>query len=126
MAEWSWPGTLIFRVIDGDTVDAHVTRDLGFDGWVTLLMRLRLNRIDAYPIKTQKGKDGAALVHTLTYGVPLLVHTIKKYKFAGPENTPIAEYMAEVTLRDGRNLSDVMVGEGLAVYWNGEGPRPAV
>jgi hypothetical protein len=32
--------------------------------------------------------------------------------------------MAEIVLPDGRNLSDVLVDLGLAVRWDGTGPRP--
>jgi hypothetical protein len=35
------------------------------------------------------------------------------------------EWMAEVTLSDGRNMSDELVLGDWAVYWTGDGPRPA-
>jgi endonuclease YncB( thermonuclease family) len=123
MAEWQWPGTAIAAVVDGDTVDALLIRDLGFGGWSTLPMRLRLNRINVPPSKTPIGLQAAARVRDATNGVLVHVTTVKSYKYGGPEGK-VAEYMAEIVLPDGRNLSDDLVSAGLAVYWDGAGPRP--
>ena len=57
-------------------------------------------------------------------GVAVHVTTLKRYKYGGPSET-VGQYMAEVELPDGRNLSDLLVADGLAVYWDGQGPRPA-
>jgi endonuclease YncB( thermonuclease family) len=123
MAEWQWPGTVITAVVDGDTVDALLIRDLGFGGWTSLPMRLRLNRINVPPNKTPIGLQAAARVHGETYGLLVQVTTVKSYKYGGPAGK-VAEYMAEIVLPDGRNLSDDLVSAGLAVYWDGAGPRP--
>jgi hypothetical protein len=48
---------------------------------------------------------------------PVHITTVGPYKYGD-------EWMAEVTLADGRNLSDTLVGLGLAVLWDGTGPRP--
>jgi hypothetical protein len=56
--------------------------------------------------------------------VAVHVTTLKRYKYGGPSET-VGQYMAEVELPDGRNLSDLLVADGLAVYWDGQGPRPA-
>jgi endonuclease YncB( thermonuclease family) len=123
MAVWKWPATTITRVVDGDTVDAYVMRDLGFGGWATLPVRLRLNRIDAPRDSTVRGQQCAERVRAEVLGVLLDVDTVKTYKYGGPDDR-VGEYMAEVTLPDGRNLSDLLVAEGLATYWDGVGPRP--
>ncbi len=119
---WSWPNSIITRVIDGDSFTARVTRDLGFHGTATFDVKLRLNRINASPVKTDLGKLAAQRFGELvqlvgSVSVPLLLETVKAYKYGD-------EWMAEVTLPDGRNVSDELVSEALAVYWDGTGPRP--
>jgi endonuclease YncB( thermonuclease family) len=125
VAEWIWPDSAITRVIDGDTVDATVVRDIGFEGKVSFPVRLRLNRINAEPLKTAKGKLARARVLALTAGVRLQVVTSKGYKYGAPEGKA-GEWMAEVVLPDGNNVSDVLVAERLATHWNGQGPRPDI
>lgn len=121
--EWSWPDTVIARVLDGDTVDAMVTRDLGFQAAATFPVRLRLNRINAEPAETDKGKQCKARVLALTAGAKVTVITGKGYKYGAPDGKT-GEWMAEILLPGGGNLSDRLVTEQLAVYWNGQGPRP--
>jgi endonuclease YncB( thermonuclease family) len=122
-AEWSWPGSVICRVLDGDTVDAMLTRDLGFEASATFPVRLRLNRINADPVHTDNGMRCRARVLALTAGAKLTITTGKGYKYGAPDGKT-GEWMAEVLLPDGRTLSDVLVAEGLAVHWDGRGPRP--
>lgn len=123
MGGWSWPGTLITTVIDGDTIGAVVRRDAGFNTWISFPVRLRLNRVNAPKASSVKGRLATARVRELTADVPVLVTTLKPYKYSGPAHTT-GEWMAEVTLPDGRNLSDLLVAEQLAVFWDGQGPRP--
>jgi endonuclease YncB( thermonuclease family) len=118
MTDWAWPGSSITRVIDGDSVTARLTRDLGFHGTVTFEQRLRLARINAAPVKTTFGARAAAMVAAATMpDVVVNITTTGAYKFGD-------EWMAEIVLPDGTNLSDDLVGAGLAVYWDGQGPRP--
>lgn len=114
---WDWPGAHVERIIDGDTFVAVLTRDLGFHGTATFEQRLRLNRINAKPAKTEEGKRATARVTVLTTATSVGIETVSPYKYRD-------EWMAEVTLADGRNLSDLLVAEDLAVYWDGEGTRP--
>ena len=115
---WPWPGSTITRVIDGDSIVARVSRDIGFHGVATFEQKLRLNRINAAPASTDPGTRATAFVvaHT-TPGVVVDITTEKPYKYGD-------EWMAEVTLPDGSNLSDALVAAGLALYWDGTGPRP--
>jgi len=113
---WAWPASTITRVIDGDSVVARMIRDIGFHGFVTFDQRLRLNRINASPGSTDLGMAATAMV-TAYLGLPVGIVTIKPYKYGD-------EWMAEITLPDGTNLSDALVAAGLAVYWDGTGPRP--
>jgi len=119
---WTWPNSRIVRIIDGDSFIARMTRDIGFHGEVQFEQKLRLNRINTPPLKTPEGKSAAAFFEALVRASdaaspPLLIETVKPYKFGD-------EFMAEVTLPDGRNVSDLMVSAGGAVYWDGTGPRP--
>jgi len=118
-APWTWPDSHVTRVIDGDSLTAHVTRDLGFHGTATFDVRLRLNRINTPPLKTQEGHAAALFVMDLlmSTAVPVFIETVSPYKFGD-------EWMAEITLPSGENLSDLLVSKGYAVYWNGVGPRP--
>lgn len=124
MSDWPWPQTVISRVLDGDSVDADLINDhVGFGVRTSFPMRLRLNRINAAPSGTAKGKLAKARVLALTAGQRMYVVTGKGYKYGAPEGKT-GEWMAEVQLPDGSNLSDLLVAEGLAVYWDGQGPRP--
>jgi endonuclease YncB( thermonuclease family) len=124
---WHWPQSRIHNVVDGDTVDSTLIKlvDIGFNitNTVALPMRLRLARINAARSSSAKGKRAKELVIARTSNVDLLITTLKSYKYGGPEEK-MAEYMAEVTLPDGANLSDLLVSLGLATYWDGSGPRP--
>ncbi len=124
MAQWRWPQSRITRIIDGDSVDTQLTRDIGFGGTVTFPVRLRLARINAAKASSPAGLAATALVIASTSGVLLDITTVKPYKYGGPADYT-GEYMAEIVLPDGRNLSDLLVTEGVAVYWDGQGPRPA-
>ena len=120
---WLWPNSTITRIKDGDSFVARVTRDIGFHGTLTFDVTLRLNRINTPPVKTEQGKMALEQFTALVRNgpgipsTPVLIETVKAYKFGD-------EWMAEVTLPDGRNVSDALVASGLAVFWDGTGPRP--
>ena len=115
---WLWPGSTVTRVTDGDSIVSHLTRDIGFHGVVAFDQTLRLNRINTPPKGTDVGDRATAfVVAKVTPDVIVNIETVKPYKYGD-------EWMAEVTLPDGSNLSDALVAAGLALYWNGAGPRP--
>jgi endonuclease YncB( thermonuclease family) len=116
---WQWPASIVTRVKDGDSFIARVNRDIGFHGFLTFDVTLRLNRINAAPIKTVHGQEAKQFLTELVKPNISLVNieTVKPYKYGD-------EWMAEVTLADGRNVSDEMVKNTMAVYWDGTGPRP--
>lgn len=118
---WKWPASTITKVKDGDSIVARVTRDIGFHGWATFDVTLRLNRINAVPVKTVHGLEAKQfLIDLLKPGTSLVdIETTKPYKYGD-------EWMAEITLSDGRNVSDEMVKNAMAVYWDGSGPRPDI
>jgi len=123
-SEWAWPASKVVKVIDGDTLDVLVSRDLGFGGFATFPVRLRLNRINAPKLSTARGIAARTRVEALLDAGVVDLVTVKPYKYGGPKNQR-GEFMAEVTLPDGRNLSDVLVDQQLAAYWDGQGARPA-
>ena len=121
---WHWPDATIPSTTDGDTFDAHVTKDVGFGGSTSFRVRLRLARINAPAKGTPAGDASAAWLSGLLLPQTTVdLVTLDAYKFGGPAYSP-GEWMAEVTLPDGRNVSDLAVSLGFAVYWNGQGPRP--
>lgn len=123
VAEWSWPYSTLLKVVDGDTLDMSLERDLGFGASATFPVRLRLNRINAPELSSVRGKAARDALAGLLAGVELSVTTVKPYKYGGPAGMA-GEWMAEIVLPDGRNVSDVLVSEEHAVYWDGTGPRP--
>jgi endonuclease YncB( thermonuclease family) len=127
MTDWLWPDSVVTRVIDGDSFEATVTRrglDYGFNiiGTVTFPIKLRLARVNTPKANTAAGKAATAAVNGFLLGQTVTIQTLKGYKYSGGDKP---EYMAEVTLPDGRNLSDELVFGGWAVFWDGKGPRPA-
>jgi endonuclease YncB( thermonuclease family) len=105
------------RVIDGDSLIAEVTRDLGFNGKATFTQRLRLNRINCPRLFTEAGVAAKDATTQLVTGGSLDITTVKAYKYGDT-------WMAEIVLPDGRNVSDELVATGHAVYWSGQGARP--
>ena len=117
MTTWDWPGSIVARVIDGDSIVATLVRDIGFHGSTTFQQHLRLNRINTPPVSTPLGIAARLFVRDFTFGELLHVVTVKPYKYGD-------EWMAEVTNDDDDNLSDELVKRGFGVYWDGAGPRP--
>lgn len=133
---WTWPAATAVRIVDGDTFVARLTRqvqlqvpaqDLGFHAQlgplelavpVAFEQKLRLNRINAPAISKPEGKIASQALATLLLGRDdLLIQTVGPYKYGD-------EWMCEVTLPEGTNISDQMVLSEHAVAWSGRGPRP--
>lgn len=123
MSTWHWPGSVAKRIVDGDTIIAEVTRDLGFGGRTIFEVKLRLNRINAAKESSAAGHAAEVALGLLLAGQVLDMTTVGPYKY-GTDESP-GEWMVEITLPDGRNVSDALVTMGHAVYWDGRGPRPA-
>lgn len=92
------------NVVDGDTVDVSV--DLGFK--ITTRQRVRLARIYA----PERGRPGYADAKDFVRDVVLNKTVMLKVIKWG-------YYLADVTLEDGRNLSDTLVQAQLAKYYDG-------
>lgn len=130
---WRWTGVTIPSVHDGDTIDALVSRsfDAGFGNTLisSYRVRLRLARINAPALSSADGEAAQSWLAELLMGgdgapaPDLVVTTLDAYKYGGPSYSP-GEWMAEVILPDGRNVSDLAVATGHAVFWDGHGLRP--
>lgn len=95
------------NVVDGDTIDVSV--DLGFK--VLTRQRVRLARIDT-PERGQPGYAAAKdFVRDVALNKPITLKTEKISKWG--------YYLAEITLENGRNLSDTLVQAQLAKYYDG-------
>lgn len=127
---WVWDHCVVEEVIDGDTIDVYLPRtvgpvDIGFHGTFTAQIpfqqRFRLNRINAPRANSEKGKASTMYLKTLLsadeHADGLKMETFKPYKYGD-------EWMVEITLPNGLNISDQMVVRGYAAYWDGQGPRP--
>lgn len=137
--DWVWRDSRVVRVIDGDTLVARLTRDIGFHGSVTFEQHLRLRGTDADDIDTPKGKDAADFLSTLVMGVPVAITTEKRrrdepYKFGDEWMATIVlpepyKFTVPVTLPlplpDLTNVSEVMIATGHAFRWDGRGTRPS-
>ena len=114
---WLWPDSTVTRVIDGDSIVAQLTKDIGFHGSTTFRQKLRIARINALPKSSTSGRSATAFLIELVTNVSVFIETTGPYKYRD-------EWMAEITLPDGRNVADALVEAKLAVYWDGTGPRP--
>jgi endonuclease YncB( thermonuclease family) len=121
---WNWPKSKITRVVDGDTVDALLTRDIGFNGTVTFPVRLRLAGVNAPAGSTDRGRAATEWLRSELEGKTVDLVTLKPYKYGGPADAT-GEYMARITATDGDDVAAVMVQRGHAVAWDGRGARPA-
>ena len=104
-------GCKIVRVIDGDTVEAEI--DLGFDVW--LKSPVRLYGINAPELKgvtleaaTQSKNFLTDYLFTLPGKTVLQTHGKDKDKYGRVLGT---------LLKDGKNVSEVMLTEGFAVVY---------
>lgn len=118
---WTWENSRVIHVVDGDTMDVRLQRDLGFHGIVVFEQRVRLQGINAPALKSERGMKAFAFVNRwLTWPTdnPLRVITHKPYKYGD-------EWMAEIINPvSGESLADALVKNELAVPWTGHGPRP--
>lgn len=105
----------VVRVIDGDTFVCDV--DLGF--YVRARMSCRLAGINTPEARDPGGRDAAALLGVLLADAPVTVRSVKADKYAG-------RFDADVTNGRGVDVAGALVGAGMAVRWDGTGPRPAV
>jgi micrococcal nuclease len=108
------------RVVDGDTL--HVRCDLGLR--LTYAMDVRLRGCNADEKTTPSGQAA------ITFAISWLANnadadgwlTVTTHR--NPED-PYGRWMADVTNLDGsKSLAVDLIAAGLAVVWDGKGPKP--
>lgn len=105
----------IVRVIDGDTI--VVDLDMGRRLWVRDAKH-RLAGCNAREAKMPGGAEATANLRTLLPAGELVrLRSLKPYKYGD-------EYMADITLPDGRALVPLLIADGWASPWTGRGPAP--
>ncbi len=95
------------NVVDGDTLDLVV--DLGFK--ISTRQRVRLARIDT-PERGQPGYAAARdFIRDVVLNKTVMLKTEKVSKWG--------YYLAEITIEDGKNLSDLMIQAQFAKKYDG-------
>lgn len=127
----------VVNIHDGDTIDVDIVlvpsyralktpdTDLGFNvhkvsgrGIVLEKQSVRVLGCNAPELATPAGKDSLAFLETVLHVgdvVTLVSHGWDKYG---------GRIDGQVTLPDGRNLTDVMIAAGQAAPWDGQGAKP--
>jgi endonuclease YncB( thermonuclease family) len=127
----------VVAIHDGDTIGVSITLiasrmhraqpdvDLGFnvhrvdhEGVVLERQSVRLLGCNAPELSTAAGKDALAFLETILHVddvVTLVSHGWDKYG---------GRIDGQVTLADGRDLTEVMIAAGQAAPWDGRGAKP--
>lgn len=108
----------LLKVVDGDTIKVRIDKGFG-DHMVGTKKRpptLRFARINTPEIRGEERPQGLvskARVEELfaEHGPDMMIRTIEEDNFG--------RWLAEIWLADGRNLSDVLLEEGLAEIFQG-------
>lgn len=125
----------ILDIHDGDTFKASImlrrTRardaDFGFhvhidSGWVTMHTNIRLLGLNCNEINTDAGKKAKAYVeHHMPVGS---IVTLETSRADGHPDKYGDRWLARVTLPDDRSLNDLLVLNGHARDWDGQGVKP--
>lgn len=103
----------VLRVLDGDTIEVRATI------WLdqTLVTKIRLAGVDAPDRDCPAERARTAARVGALLGPTTVLSGIQWGKYAG-------RVLARMTTRDGADLSDVLIHEGLAKAYAGRGPRP--
>jgi len=102
---------VVLNNYDADTLRVNI--DLGLGVWA-FNQAIRVYGIDAYELKTAKGKLARDRVSALIpAGTKIVINTIKDSK------EKYGRYLAKIIIPDGRNLATILVYEELAVAYFG-------
>lgn len=100
----------VVRVIDGDTIDAILTRDIGFRHIATWRQRLRIAGIDCPEVSGATRAAGvAATVFTRDWlaAAPCAAETLQQDNFG--------RWLARIFRADGSDLSAALLAAGHAI-----------
>ncbi|MEY4213100.1 MAG: hypothetical protein RL458_1326 [Pseudomonadota bacterium] len=103
----------VVRVIDGDTIDAILTRDIGFRHVATWRQRLRILGIDCPEvtgITRAAGAAATAFTRDWLAAEPVACETIKQDAFG--------RWLARVFRADGTDLATALIDAGHAIPMN--------
>lgn len=106
-------------VYDGDTFRADLDMGLGvvFRGEDGNGIQLRLRGCNAIELHDLGGKEAQQnLASLLPIGSTVTLRTVKSDKYGG-------RYDAQITLADGRDLVSLLIQQGYAVPYTGQGPK---
>lgn len=109
----------VLRIIDGDTVE--VSLDFGFQLRQRVSLRLAgINTLELHdkdPKKRAKANMARDYVDSMIGGKSIITETIKpKDKYS--------RYLCNVYLEDGRCLNQLLIDNGMAQPWDGQGEKP--
>lgn len=100
----------VVRVIDGDTIDAILTRDIGFRHVATWRQRLRIAGIDCPEVSgTTRAAGVAATAFTRDWlaATPCAAETLQQDNFG--------RWLARIFRADGADLSAALLAAGHAI-----------
>ncbi len=119
--QWVFPGTFLDHVVDGDTFYAKVHREMDFGFHLTCggtaTIKFRLKGCNAAPVSTESGHGAADALYELLKLGPFTLQSVGPYKYGD-------EWMAVVTLADGRDVTTEMIRHQWAAAWDGTGAQP--
>lgn len=114
---WRFDRAIVVDVHDGDTVTVDIMMDCGFNDTVTRRRPMRLLGINTIELADPGGPEAQAYLATLLpVGTAVALESVKNDKFA--------RYDARLILPDGRDVAQILIAEGWAAPWNGQGPKP--
>lgn len=109
--------TEVIRVIDGDTIEAKVSRDVGFYLTVSWDLHLRIEGVNCPETKGQSKKAGleaAEFTKNWLEGRSCIVETVAKVPGRATGKTTFERWVAKIVDGDGESLSDALVKAGHA------------
>lgn len=100
---------------DGDNVRADIS--LGFDQWIEQ-QSIRLDGGNARELSEPGGRESAAnMAQVAPVGAQVVLRALKADKYGG-------RYGGRITLPDGDDLTERLIGSGWMALWDGRGPKP--